>query len=252
MFVMSYFINISPGLAIFARSPSASEALKGFGILNLPGRSTLIRKTRCFNHEPGTDNNIMRLERDKYTAHTESLEKLGHKKPMGVGLLIFDEVKVISKVIWNSKSHEFIGTAMTPKEESSLCDLYENDGSENQLQGASYVVQYLWRDLTSKYDIIGPYFTLPSNATSETITPFVNSCIHAFQIFNFKIAAIVCDGASSNLSSLKSSLGLKATALPPTVPYYDIPVSFKNPHHCYKDFDIPYVICPSHQVRKSL
>ena len=40
-------------LAVFVRSPTAYEALKSFGILQLPARSTLQAYTGCFLHESG-------------------------------------------------------------------------------------------------------------------------------------------------------------------------------------------------------
>ncbi len=107
---------------------------------------------------------------EKYAEDTISLEKNNHKKPLGVRNLIVDEVKVIGKVMWNSKN-EFIGTVLTDDEQSNLCDQY-CDNQEDQLQAASYMVQTLWRDLTSKYDLIGPYFSLASNATADKIVPY--------------------------------------------------------------------------------
>ena len=40
-------------LAVFVRSPAAYEALKSFGVLQLPAWSTLQAYTGCFLHESG-------------------------------------------------------------------------------------------------------------------------------------------------------------------------------------------------------
>lgn len=33
----------------------------------------------------------------------------------------------------------------------------------------SYTVQFIWRDLTSGYDIIGPYFVVPNSMDANTL-----------------------------------------------------------------------------------
>ncbi len=156
LFTIVLTIFIFKGLAIFARCPSAYEALKNFGILNLPIRSPLIRQGKLFNQDPGEINNFMLHEMEKYVEHTNSTERKDSKKPLGIGVLIFDEVKVISKVLGNSKNHKFLGTALNDTEQATLCDLYTKDQSTDQLKGSSYMIQFIWRDLTSKYDMIGP------------------------------------------------------------------------------------------------
>ena len=54
-------------------------------------------------------------------------------QPLGDGVLVFDEVKVVLHL------------------------LYTSLGSEEEPKQASYMLQFLWRDLTSEYDIVGPY-----------------------------------------------------------------------------------------------
>ena len=56
--------------------------------------------------------------------------------------------------------------------------------------------------LTSDFDVTGPYFTCPS-----TIEMFLHSIVTrtvlAFSQFGFGVRALLCDGASTNLSLLK-------------------------------------------------
>ncbi len=85
--------------------------------------------------------------------------KKGLKKPLGVGVLIFDEVKVIGKVVLNMKNETFLGLAMDEDEMNNLHDIYRSLESKEPTP-AEYMLQFLWRDLTSSYDIIGPYFSL--------------------------------------------------------------------------------------------
>ena len=78
--------------------------------------------------------------------------------PLAVGVLIFDEVKVISRLMWNSRSQQMIGLAMQPEDMTSLLDVYSTyseSGSDAKTDQTSYIMQLLWRDLSSSYDIVG-------------------------------------------------------------------------------------------------
>ena len=41
------------------------------------------------------------------------------------GVLIFDEVKVINRLMWNSRSQKLIGLCMSHHEQSSLADIFQ-------------------------------------------------------------------------------------------------------------------------------
>ena len=87
-------------------------------------------------------------------------EKKANKKhvPIGVGALVFDEVKVISRLMWNSRSQQMIGIAMHAEDMASLLDVYSTyDDTEHKTDQTNYIMQFLWRDLSSSYDIVGPY-----------------------------------------------------------------------------------------------
>ena len=41
------------------------------------------------------------------------------------GVLIFDEVKVINRLMWNSRSQKLIGLCMSHQDQSSLADIFQ-------------------------------------------------------------------------------------------------------------------------------
>ena len=71
------------------------------------------------------------------TFKDEQFAKHAHE-PKGEGALIFDEVKVVSHLLWNLRSQEIIGLAMNPEDMSSLHGMYASLGDE-QPQQASYI-----------------------------------------------------------------------------------------------------------------
>ena len=108
-----------PALAVYTRSPAAYEALKKSGIIQLPSKSTLQRVWQ---------------------------------EPKSEVVLIFDEVKVACQLMWNSRSHQLMGFAMTHKELPSLNDIYWLLKEPESIQQTSYILQFLWHDLTSEFD----------------------------------------------------------------------------------------------------
>ena len=183
-----------------------------------------------------------------YKLFTEKKKADKKHVPIGVGALVFDEVKVISRLMWNSRSQQMIGIAMHAEDMASLLDVYSTyNDTEHKTDQTNYIMQFLWRDLSSSYDIVGPYYTSSGSFKSKSIVPCVMETIKLFHLYNFKTVALVCDGASSNLSTLKASTGDHG-AYGNTNPSecYSVKPWFTNP------FDPPqkiyWIICPTHQV----
>ena len=124
---------------------------------------------------------------------------------------------------------------MTSKDQASLHDVYQMlDGSET-IQQTSYILQFLWRDLTSSFDIVGPYFTCGGSLASKFILACVLETLRLFQMHGFKTSVLVCDGAASNLTTIKATMGIHGA-------FGSCINPFNPPNKIY------WIICPSHQV----
>ena len=64
-------------------------------------------------HEAGAVSDSISKQVDKYKIFQQSFESENKLKPKSIGVLIFDEVKVVSSIMWNSRSHPIDGLAMT-------------------------------------------------------------------------------------------------------------------------------------------
>ena len=89
-------------LAIFTHSPAAYEALKGYQILNLPSVPSLKQFTAANKQAPGLNLPHLHDAKQTYTAYKKERREQGLLEPKDNGDLIFDEVKVVMKVHWNS------------------------------------------------------------------------------------------------------------------------------------------------------
>ena len=190
---------------MFTRSPAAFEALKSFGILQLPSRSTLQSYTGTFLHEPGASSDCIGNQLANYMIYKEECRKQGKKQPQGDGVLIFDEVKVACQLMWNSRNNQLMGLAMTHQEQASLLDIYKYINNTQGIEQTSYMLQFLWRDLTSSYDIVGPYFTSSSSVENTFVTSCIFETISLFQCHGLKTSLLVCDGAAANMNEYHQS-----------------------------------------------
>ena len=184
-----------------------------------------------------------------YAKFKEEQVQKGLKIPRGDGVIVFDEVKVVSRLMWNSRNRQIIGLAMSPEDMSSLQDIYMAYDEDAKTEQTTYVLQFLWRDLTSKFDFVGPYFTSSKSVKAKFTVACVFETIKLFQLYGFETSGIVCDGASTNLTAIKCTTVGRTGAYgsDSTQSNYPIPTPcFENPFNP-KNL-IHWIVCPSHQV----
>ena len=208
---------------------------------------TLKDYIRSNREDPGNIQRRLKVCREDCDGMVDTQRQL-HSKTVafGEGVLIFDEVKVGLNVQWNSRNNEFVGHAMTSEEMTTLHDVYQALDVDKTAK-TSYVLQTLWRDLSSDYDIIGPYYTSEGGLKSKFLLACLYDAMRQFHQFNFKVVAVVCDGASANLTSLKALCHRQGAygSDPSQDDPHKVPVSFRNP---YSGQDVFLIVCPSHQV----
>ena len=87
-------------------------------------------------------------------------------------------IQVGMKLLWNSRSQKFIGHSMTHDELASLCDVYAVLQPEYRKRQTTYVLQTLWRNLTSDFDVIGPHYTNDSPFSHHSLCRLLLDSIH--------------------------------------------------------------------------
>ncbi len=112
------------------------------------------------------------------------------QRPQNDGVIILDEVKVIGKVAWNSKNGKMVGLAMDPKETPTLSDLDPDLLAAEERKPAEYFLQFLWRDLTSDFDIIGPHYSTVNSMDCAFTVACLLDAVDAFQSFGFKVCIV--------------------------------------------------------------
>ena len=96
-------------------------------------------------------------------------------------------MQVQSRVIWNSANSAIMGFAMTSDDFSSLHDVYADLDQEERCQKTMYVVHFLWRGLLSDFDVIRPYFNIPSTMEMKYLHSFITRTMLAFIQFGFGV-----------------------------------------------------------------
>jgi hypothetical protein len=93
------------------------------------------------------------------------------------------------------RNQQLIGISMNSSYLSSLADIYQS--LKEGVQQTSYILQFIWRDLTSEFDIIGPYFTYSKSMESKFLHACLIETISLFHDHGLKTSLIICDGAST-------------------------------------------------------
>ena len=248
-------ITYRVALAVYTKSPAAYESLKGFKILQLPSTKSLQDIAGSKLHEPGITDGIkdyLLEQGTKYTLYKEEMMKKGRPEPKHEGILIFDEVKVTARVKWSSKGEKFFGLEMNPEDFPHLQDIYEDLDPNVPPQPAQYMWQFMWRDLTSDYDIVGPYFAAARSLEHGFILSCILQTMRVFHEYGFQITGLVCDGASSNMAAIKILCNGQRGTFGDKGPEFDgdrheIKAFFINPFN--PTLKVFCCICPSHQLK---
>lgn len=95
-------------LAVYCRSPAAYEALSSFNILQLPSTASLKTYRSVFHQKEGPNWNNLKESSTDYQGLKDEYIKSNRRAPKSYGVLIGDEVKVVTKIQWNSKSNEYV------------------------------------------------------------------------------------------------------------------------------------------------
>lgn len=98
--------------AVFCRSPAAYEALAGFDILQLPSVDSLRQLRSGYFQTDGPNWENLEEAAQDYKSLREEKRVQGLLQPQGWGALIGDEVKVVTKIQWNSKINECVYLCM--------------------------------------------------------------------------------------------------------------------------------------------
>ena len=117
--------------------------------------------------------------------------------------LIKSTFKITSKVKWSSSGQKSFWLALTDEEFLILHDVYGQVDPQAVPLPAGYKLQFLWRDLTSDFDVIGPYFSSVTSYNHHFMFASVNEMARLMYSCIFLVVGLVCDGASTNLAAMK-------------------------------------------------
>jgi len=140
---------------------------------------------------------------------------------------------------------------MTNKDIASLNDIYRVLKEPDSPGQTSYILQFLWRDLTSSYDIVGPYFTAKESVDAQFIQSCVLETINLFQKYRLRTSLIVCDGSPANLTTIKFTHGHSGaysvlSDVADNDDVYEVKPWIVNRFN--PPWPIYWMICPTHQV----
>ena len=87
--------------------------------------------------------------------------------------------------MWNSANSTITGFAISSVDMGSLHDVYEGLDEEEKCHKTEYILQLLWRDVSSDFDVIGPYFNLSNSIEAQHLHSFVTRTMLVFVKYGF-------------------------------------------------------------------
>ena len=107
----------------------------------------------------------------------------------------------------------------------------------------------MWRDMSSHFDAIGPYFTAERSLETKFLVSCLFESMFVFETYGFQVRGLVCDGASCNLSLFKHLCNISGLYGTDEDGVMYVPSKFVNP---YTGNNVHLIVCPSHQVSQSV
>eukprot|EP00733_Pompholyxophrys_punicea_P000980 Pompholyxophrys_punicea_v1_NODE_402_length_2054_cov_4.557279.p2 type:complete len:183 gc:universal NODE_402_length_2054_cov_4.557279:1184-636(-) len=143
----------------------------------------------------------------------------------------------------------------------SLHDVFETLDKKID-KPASYVLQTLWRDCTSDFDFIGPYFLNEKKGFEHKyLITCLRDTIKMGEIYGFGTGLVIVDGVTENLAMIKALVGHYNNPRhtkrfqqyhhgTPSEQHF-VPCSMENPHRADRADGprIYFIICLSHELK---
>jgi hypothetical protein len=195
-------LSIRLGLSIYLKSAAAYNVLRGSGVMTLPCPRLLQSYVAFSTADAGVNANVFdRLQR-QWTAHTT---QTNGPPPLPAGILVFDELKVKSGLVW-TPDNKLRGYALTNDDLIGMGDLFSakaTDGNKPTREKTSYISQVQWKCLSSALILSGPYFTVGSQMTAETLFSALTMTFDGFSSLGLHVIGICMDGETKNLKCMK-------------------------------------------------
>ena len=101
----------------------------------------------------------------------------------------FEEKKLEKKVSWNSKNGLMCGLAMDSEELPTINNIFgELKDKEKTPKATEYVLQFLWRDLNSIINVIGPHYSSSKSMDTDFTAARLRDTINVFEAFRFNVS----------------------------------------------------------------
>eukprot|EP00733_Pompholyxophrys_punicea_P000554 Pompholyxophrys_punicea_v1_NODE_163_length_3053_cov_6.121081.p2 type:complete len:216 gc:universal NODE_163_length_3053_cov_6.121081:1775-1128(-) len=165
--------------------------------------------------------------------------------------LIFDEIVVTAGIVWNSTSGSIIGYQMGSNEMTELQDIY-SEQVDDEAKETDHILLFLARSATYSFQMVGPHFTNAGPFKADYVKACFTETVLTFYQSGFIPTLAICDGASTNLSCLKSMMDVQ------TFRRFENDGKEKDISPISHNFGgviglhIHFIICPSHELKNMI
>jgi len=118
--------------------------------------------------------------------------------PLPIGMLTMNELKIQNGLAYLN-DETVVGIAMSAEDLVSLRDVY--DEVQQGASRTSHVMQFLWRDYSGNFDVIGPYFTSEGGLGGHAVFAALWDTVAWLARHGFQTHSVCSDAASTNVKA---------------------------------------------------
>ena len=116
-------------------------------------------------------------------------------------MVTFDEIKIMGGLTFQNDG-KLSGFATSFEDLETMRDIFQDLKEDEDVKNiqANYINQFLWRDMTSKFDVIGPHYA--GNRSIDYVSVYAQfwEAVGFFHRYGFETHVGVCDGTACYLS----------------------------------------------------
>ena len=212
------------GLFLAIKSPTAYDTFKN--VLYLPSRRRLRHYKNVIRPQAGFSSQVIK----QLVSQTEKFSGIQRYT-----VLLFDEMKIQSNLIFDKATHELIGFVDLGDPNVNYATL------DNIDELATHFLTFYVRGLATDLKFCLAYFAT-TGVTSYQIMPLFWKAVSLLELScNLQVIATVSDGASFNRKFYRMHRGPQTNAVDDSVVYKTINI-FRPDHYIYFFSDVPHLL----------
>ncbi len=167
-------------------------------LLGGPSKSTLAAYNSHGKPAAGFGEELLAVMEQHRALHEDRIARDPRLKH-GQGTLMFDEIKISRRIVFNAADNSLIGIHGSSKADmTDIDDIYSEIATGAKLTPSTYILQLSLQDPYTGDCYTGPFVSTVKPISAHELYDYVVQAIDLFHRYGFSTTVLVCDGNASN------------------------------------------------------